>query len=413
MGAAVGGAGQVRDQVDAVAHDAVVERRAGDAREGREEVEADDRLTVDLPAFQPVRPVHDERDADAALEVEALGPAERPVAARDGRVADAAVVAHEDDEGVVVDAVGGEPVDHRPDPAVDRRHHGRVDAGAEVFDVGDGVHVLAGRLQGRVGRVVREDEEERGVAARVTVDEVDGLVREHVGQVVVDLDHLAPAVDLAPGAGARRPVGVEHRLGGASREVRRPAGEQAEVLVEAPRQRLLRRPPAEVPLADVAGRVAGPAHEVAEGPFVRRQPDLDVAARRVELVAVALGVAAGHQPRPRRAAHRGRDVGGGEPHAVAGEPVEPRRPHDGAAVAAEIAPAEVVGDDENHVGPRRRLGGGDAGGGQEEDEGGDDASEAGHAGILPGFGEVGYSGPLAGARRSTGVSRQGRFELRD
>ena len=52
------------------------------------------------------------------------------------------------DEGVVVDAVGGEPVDDRPDAAVDRRDHGRVDAGARVLDVGDGLHVLAGRLQG-------------------------------------------------------------------------------------------------------------------------------------------------------------------------------------------------------------------------------------------------------------------------
>ena len=200
VGPAVGIARQVRNQVDAVAHHAVVERGAGEAREGGEEVEADDRLAVDLSPGEAVRPVHDERDADAALEVEALGPAEGPIAARDGRVADAAVVAHEDDEGVVVDPVGGEPVDHRPDPAVDRRHHGGVDAGAEVLDVGNGVHVLARRLQGRVGRVVREDEEERGVAARVTVDEVDRLVREHVRQVVLDLDYLAPAVDLAPDA---------------------------------------------------------------------------------------------------------------------------------------------------------------------------------------------------------------------
>ena len=251
-----------------------------------------------MSPFQAVRPAHDERYPDAPFEVEALGPAERSVAARDGRVADAAVVAHEHDEGVVVDAVRGEPVDHRPDAAVDRRHHGRVDAGARVLDVGDGLHVLALRLQGRMGRVVREDEEERRVAARVTFDEVDRLLGEHVGQVVLDLDHLAPAVDLASGPRARRAIRVEHRLGVAAAEVRRSAGEHAEVLAEPARQRLLGGPPAEMPLADVARRVAGPPHEVAEGPFVRRQPDLDVAARRVELVAVALRVAPGHQPRP-------------------------------------------------------------------------------------------------------------------
>ena len=262
--------------------------------------------------------------------------------------------------------------------------------------MGDGLHVLARRLQGRVGGVVREDEEERRVAARVTVDEVDRLPREDVGQVLLDLDHVVPAVDLAPGAGARRPVRVEHRLGVVAREVRRPTREQAEVLVEAPRQRLLGRPPAEVPLADVARRVAGPAHEVAEGPLVRRQPDLDVAAGRVELVAVALRVAPGHQPRPRRAAHRGGDVGGGEPDALGRELVEPGRPHDGTAVAAEVAPAEVVGDDQDHVGPRRRLGGGDAGG-QDEDDGGDHASEAEHAAILPGFGGCRVPWPLGGS----------------
>ena len=52
--------------------------------------------------------------------------------------------------------------------------------------------------------------------------------------------------------------------------------------------------------------------------------NLDVPARRVEFVAVALRVAPGHQSRPRRAAHGGCDVGGGEPDPGGGEPVEPR-----------------------------------------------------------------------------------------
>ena len=64
--------------------------------------------------------------------------------------------------------------------------------------MGDGFNVLAGRVQGRMGRVVRDDEKERRVAVHVTVGEVGRLVREHVGEVVLDLD-LAPRWISRPG----------------------------------------------------------------------------------------------------------------------------------------------------------------------------------------------------------------------
>ena len=58
---------------------------------------------------------------------------------------------------------------------------------------------------------------------------------------------------------------------------------------------------------------------------------------------------------PAGAARADRQVGVGEAHAAIGQAVEVRRANAGVAGAAEAVPCEVVGDDENNVGPRIRL----------------------------------------------------------
>ena len=60
-------------------------------------------------------------------------------------------------------------------------------------------------------------------------------------------------------------------------------------------------------------------------------------------------ILAGHQRGPRRRANGARRVIGREPHAVAGQPVDVRRLVEIAAVAAEVGPTQIVGDDENDV----------------------------------------------------------------
>ena len=71
------------------------------------------------------------------------------------------------------------------------------------------------------------------------------------------------------------------------------------------------------------------------------------------------GVFAGQQRVARGRAGRGRRVGGGEAQALRGQPVHVRGLDPRGAVAAEVAVAEVVGQDEDDVGlvrqPRRRA----------------------------------------------------------
>ena len=73
-----------------------------------------------------------------------------------------------------------------------------------------------------------------------------------------------------------------------------------------------------------------------------------------------LRISPGHQPGPRRAVYGGGHVGLGVTDAALGQAVEPRRPHDRAVVAPEVALAEVVRHHEDDVGASGRLRGGDA-----------------------------------------------------
>ncbi len=71
----------------------------------------------------------------------------------------------------------------------------------------------------------------------------------------------------------------------------------------------------------------------------------------------ALLIAAGHERGPRGRALGAVGIALGESHAFGGEPVEGRRFHVAAAVAAEVAIAQVVGEDQDDVGPTRQCGG--------------------------------------------------------
>ena len=63
----------------------------------------------------------------------------------------------------------------------------------------------------------------------------------------------------------------------------------------------------------------------------------------------ALLVAAGHQAGARGAAIRPADVAAGEAHAVPGQRIDVRRGNLRVALAAQLAVAEVVGDDDEDV----------------------------------------------------------------
>ena len=105
---------------------------------------------------------------------------------------------------------------------------------------------------------------------------------------------------------------------------------------------------AEVPLAEVASAVARASERVREGPFVGAQQR--TAADGVP-DAGAVAVVAGEKAGPGGGAG-GADVVVGEAHGVLVEAVEARRADRAVAVAAQVAVALVVGEDEDDVGAR-------------------------------------------------------------
>ena len=135
------------------------------------------------------------------------------------------------------------------------------------------------------------------------------------------------------------------------------SGEAEEEIEPAPVRQVVAAIGAVVPLSDESGGVAGVAEVVTEGPFGQIDPVEPAVARHVDrarAVVVAPREVAGAG---RGAERRGRIVIG-EAHAPFRQRIERRRVHDRIAIAAEVAPAEIVGEDEEDVraGFRRRGG---------------------------------------------------------
>ena len=107
---------------------------------------------------------------------------------------------------------------------------------------------------------------------------------------------------------------------------------------------------AEMPLADRRGAVAVGLEQGPQGRPVRREQGRAVAAEHAARQPGAPRVAPGEERVAGRRAHGGRRVGVDEAHALAGEAVDVRggdarlRMH-----GPDVAPAEVVGEDEHHV----------------------------------------------------------------
>ena len=172
----------------------------------------------------------------------------------------------------------------------------------------------------------------RRVAGSTALDEVDRLGGEHVG--------LVAAVGAARGAVVvQEPVPVVHDAAQEAGEFREPApvGMVAPVVQAA------------VPLAHVAGAVAGGAEHVAHGALAQRDT-VEATVRFHAQRAATVVVAPGEQRRARRSAQRRAAVVLGATHALGGEPVDVGGGQDGVAVAAQIAVAEVVGHHQNDVG---------------------------------------------------------------
>ena len=117
---------------------------------------------------------------------------------------------------------------------------------------------------------------------------------------------------------------------------------------------------AQVPLADHPGDITRGFHAVGDRNLVERQAEGDgvAAGAGVQLVTKPLLIAAGHQPGPRRTAHRARDVPVAETHRAFGQRVDVR----GAYVLgtlpliADVGIPLIIREDHDDIGPIRLLG---------------------------------------------------------
>ena len=198
---------------------------------------------------------------------------------------------------------------------------------------------LLGGLQGCVRGVVGHYQEERlpGSSAgsrRGAADEVDRLRGEHVG--------LVAAVGAARAAVVvQEPVPVVHDAAEEAGELR----EAALIGVVAPVMH------AAVPLAHVAGAVASGGEHLADGALAQGDA-VEAAVRLHAQGAAAVVVASGEQRGACRGADRSAAVVLGAAHALGGEPIDVGRGQDGVAVAAQVAVAQVVGQEQDDVGTR-------------------------------------------------------------
>ena len=122
---------------------------------------------------------------------------------------------------------------------------------------------------------------------------------------------------------------------------------------------------AEVPFAEMGGCVARLPEEAGEGrdggveEVGHASAEVVGFGREVAVDAMAGGKLAGWEGGAAGGAHRAADVELGEEGALGGETVEVGRFDSAVAVATEVAPAEIVGEDEDDVGAGWELKGGE------------------------------------------------------
>lgn len=170
-------------------------------------------------------------------------------------------------------------------------------------------------------------------------------------------------VGLARRLGDEGAVALEFARRARARELKvgPPAGEMAEVLVEAALVgMMLRQVLAEVPFSERVGAVTGGLERVGDG-FLRRGQSHVRRCAIHRLHAVTRLIPPREQTRPRGRANRRVGIALAEPHPARGDGINVRRqvreiPIDAAALEAEVRITRVVHEDEEDV--RRGVGGG-------------------------------------------------------
>ncbi len=175
--------------VHAVDHPVGRELRARRRGRGGVDVDVRDRLGVDRAGRDAARPARNVGDAGPAFEQRELPATVGRVHLGQADVTGAAVVAREDHERVLGQAILLERREDPADAAVEGPDHRRVHAQPVELDVRERLVVRPQGLERRVRRPVGEVEEEGPVAVRG--DQLDRLVGPIVGQVARRLEGLA------------------------------------------------------------------------------------------------------------------------------------------------------------------------------------------------------------------------------
>ena len=368
-------AAQHRQQRHAVGGDAGRRRLADDVGQRRVQIGLRHggggvRTRLDHP-----RPPHQERDAVTALVNFALHAAPVavravavPVIPRDAGVMDVildagaealharAVVRGEEQQRVVADAGAVEGVEHLADRPVHLRH--QVAVGTEARRAAEAL----GGDQRHVGSHQREVEEERGFFLRGPVDEGHRLLGqavehlfavEEVGRsggepIVADID-FGLLLEVAHQPEELVEAAVDGTVRDRAREV------DVVVVLRGLDPRQGGKVPAQVPLADRRGAVPVRLQQRAQRRAVGLDQRGDPRQKNASLQPRPPRVPSREEPVARRRADRRRRVRVGEAHALVGEAVDAGRGHRrGRIHRPDVAPAEVVGENDHHV--RRRAG---------------------------------------------------------
>ncbi|MEN9633397.1 MAG: hypothetical protein RL077_1801 [Verrucomicrobiota bacterium] len=333
----------------AVEHVVGGEGEPGELRKRGKLIEAgEDAGVVNAGGGHVAGPAHEIRHAHAALVETALAAAKRTGAAHSA-VSGAgdrhflrAIVAGKNYDGVVGDAECFQAVEQTADLGVEVGDGGGVNgAWTLVRDVGGVEPCERFQLLGR------------GVEHRVRDERAHLCVERRALALANELQRL---VDKECGR-TRAVVGV----GGIDRRAALAGADEVEtVFLDGGSVGVV----AEMPFADVRGGVAGGAKRACDVGHAGLQPVAHAArgVRRLGGIVAVDAVARRNLPGEKTAAAGRADGSGdiklGEQRAIGGEPVEVGRLGEGVTVAAQIAPAEIVGEDEEDVGPSGRVRGG-------------------------------------------------------
>lgn len=256
-----------------------------------------------------------------------------------------AVIGEEDHPGILGEAKSVQGLQHATDGVIDFFDDIPIEPlfGMPIEGITD--------VEGNVGHVMREVEKE-GMGL-VTFDELDCTIGIEAGELtlvghgfddVCAIDKGKWRVGAGFGGGMVRP----HVIG---------VG-QAEIFIEAMGRWQELGGIAEVPFAEDSGAITAVAEQFGESELVGVDAGFGAWSERA-VDADAIGVTTGEQGGAGGGADGLGDVETGEPRPFAGETIEMRGANFGGAVATEITPAEVIGEDQNDIGWARRVGGGE------------------------------------------------------